>query len=240
MVSPRTGAARTAALGGGVIFATSLLYGAWAYGRRYGVVADTSTDATTAALINVGLFSAFALHHSVLARSGIKARLASVIPPAVERTAYVWIASVLFIVVCAAWQPVPGTVWLVTGPATWLLLAIQVGGALIAIGAGRVIDVFELAGVREALGRPVRERNSDTPTARGPFGFVRHPLYLAFLLAVWPMSLMTGTRFVFALVSTIYVLIAIPMEERDLRRTFGTSYDAYGGKVKYRLVPGVY
>jgi len=239
MISSRIGAGqRAAALGGGVIFAASLLYFAWAYARRYGVVADASTDMTTAVITNVVLFSAFALHHSVLARSGIKARLARVIPPAVERTTYVWIASVLFIVVCAAWQLVPGTMWHVTGPAAWLLHAVQVLGALVAISAGRRVDVFELAGVREALNRPVRSLN--TPTARGPYGFVRHPLYLAFLLAVWPMPLMTGTRFVFAVVSTIYVLIAIPMEERDLRRAFGHDYVVYSGRVKFRLFPGVY
>ena len=239
MISPRIGAGhRAAALGGGVMFAASLLYFAWAYARRYGVVTNASSDMTSAVLVNVGLFSAFALHHSVLARTGIKAKLAGLIPPAFERTAYVWIASVLFIVVCAAWQLVPGTVWRVTGPAAWLLHAIQIGGGLIAIGAGRQVNVFELAGLDEALGRPVRSES--TPTARGPYGLVRHPLYLAFLLAVWPMPLMTGTRFVFVLVSTIYVLIAIPMEERDLRRTFGRSYDAYSARVKYRLLPGVY
>jgi protein-S-isoprenylcysteine O-methyltransferase Ste14 len=232
------GGRHIAALGGALLFATSLAYFAFAYARRYALPADPSTNLAMAVTIDVLLFSVFALHHSVLARSGIKTRLAGVIPSALERTIYVWVASVLFIVVCAAWQLVPGTLWHVTGPAVWLLHAVQVGAVMVAIAAGRAVDVFEFAGVREALSRPAID--SRTPTSRGPYGVVRHPLYLAFLLAVWPMPLMTGTRLVFALVSTIYVLIAIPMEERDLRRTFGQDYDAYSERVKYRLLPGAY
>jgi protein-S-isoprenylcysteine O-methyltransferase Ste14 len=227
-----------AALGGGVIFATSLLYFAFVYARRWGVAADTSASAMPAIAINVALFSAFALHHSILARRGVKARLAHIIPPTVERTVYVCIASLLFIIVCAAWRLVPGTAWDVTGPWAWLLHVAQIGGGLMALSAGRHVDVFDLAGVRDALGRPVN--SSTAPTERGPYGIIRHPLYLAFLLAVWPIPEMTGTRLVFAAVSTIYVLIAMPIEERDLRRAFGDAYALYVAKVRYRLVPGLY
>lgn len=229
---------RVAALGGGAIFATSLLYFGFVYVRRWGAVADAPADGAMAILTNIVLFSAFALHHSVLARSGIKTRLARVIPPAIERTVYIWIASLLFIVVCAAWRPVPGIAWEVTGIWAWWLLGAQVGGAVIGLAAGRRVDVFELAGVREALNRPAQQ--ASRPTERGPYGIVRHPLYLGFLLVVWPMPVMTGTRFVFALVSTVYVLVAIPFEERDLRKAFGDGYAAYVKRVRWRVLPGVY
>jgi protein-S-isoprenylcysteine O-methyltransferase Ste14 len=74
----------------------------------------------------------------------------------------------------------------------------------------------------------------------GWYAIVRHPIYFAWLLMVWPVSIMTGTRLVFAGVSTLYLCAAIPFEERDLGRTFGSAYDAYAARVRARLVPFIY
>jgi len=104
--------------------------------------------------------------------------------------------------------------------------------------AGRLTNMRDLAGL-SALGGPQREP-IDTPVSRGPYSVIRHPLYLAFLLLLWPMRVMTATRFLFAALFTVYVLLAIPLEERDLRRAFGDSYDEYGQRVRYRLIPGIY
>jgi protein-S-isoprenylcysteine O-methyltransferase Ste14 len=51
---------------------------------------------------------------------------------------------------------------------------------------------------------------------------------------------MTGTRFVFATISTLYLALAIPLEERSLRGQFGSAYAAYASKVKWKMVPGIY
>jgi protein-S-isoprenylcysteine O-methyltransferase Ste14 len=51
---------------------------------------------------------------------------------------------------------------------------------------------------------------------------------------------MNATRFVFAITSTVYLLVAIPYEERDLRRTFGDAYSNYSKKVRWKLIPGLH
>ena len=51
---------------------------------------------------------------------------------------------------------------------------------------------------------------------------------------------MTMTRFVFACVSGLYLLAAIPFEEGSLRATTEGAYDDYARRVKWKLVPGVY
>jgi protein-S-isoprenylcysteine O-methyltransferase Ste14 len=48
------------------------------------------------------------------------------------------------------------------------------------------------------------------------------------------------TRFVFAVVSCAYIVIAIPFEERSLRRSSGGAYDRYMQRVPRKLVPGLY
>ena len=224
------------AIAGGLLFAASLLYFAWQYLR--GFDQPTPADATgRAVLINVALFTVFALHHSVFARAGLKAAIARAAGAALERSVYVWIASVLFLAVCAFWQPVPGGLWDVPAPWAWLLRAVQAGGVLFTLAAARRLDVLDLAGVSPAVGRaPSRHGLDDS----GPYALVRHPIYFAWLLLVWPAPEMNGTRLVFAITSTVYLLAAIPYEERDLRRVFGERYERYSRSVRWRVLPGIY
>jgi protein-S-isoprenylcysteine O-methyltransferase Ste14 len=51
---------------------------------------------------------------------------------------------------------------------------------------------------------------------------------------------MTMTRLLFATISTAYILVAIPLEERSLRRASGGAYDAYIRLVRWKLVPRVF
>ena len=74
----------------------------------------------------------------------------------------------------------------------------------------------------------------------GLYGFVRHPLYFAWTLVVFAAPHMTLTRFTFAAVSTAYLAIAIPFEERALVRRFGAQYSDYQRAVKWRMIPGLY
>jgi protein-S-isoprenylcysteine O-methyltransferase Ste14 len=224
------------ALAGGLLFAGSLLYFAWQYLAGFDAPAHAGRGGSAVA-INIALFTVFALHHSVFARAGLKAAIARAAGPALERSVYVWAASLLFVGVCAFWQPVPGQLWNVAAPWSWLLHAVQAGGAVFTLAAARHLDVLDLSGVAQATGRaPARTGLDD----HGPYGLVRHPIYFAWLLLVWPTPDMNATRFVFAITSTVYLLVAIPYEERDLRRVFGETYERYSKSVRWRILPGIY
>jgi protein-S-isoprenylcysteine O-methyltransferase Ste14 len=69
---------------------------------------------------------------------------------------------------------------------------------------------------------------------------VRHPLYFGWTLVVFGTPAMTADRLVFAIVSTAYLAIAIPFEERSLIRHFGQQYERYRGRVRWRMIPFVY
>ncbi len=75
---------------------------------------------------------------------------------------------------------------------------------------------------------------------RGPYGWVRHPIYSGWFLMVLAASPMTMTRLVFALVSCAYLVAAIPFEERSLRHASSGGYDRYMAQVRWKLVPGLY
>jgi len=235
--SSQSGRVRIVTIGGALIFVASLITGGYAYAVPFGQPALLEHSARSIA-IDVVLFVAFGLHHSLFARAGLKRRVRAWVGPDLDRSVYVWIASVLFAAMMWWWQPVAGTLWRASDAVGWLLALVQLGGAVLMIVAGRLADVGDLAGLRHTAA-PVGA-TPPTPISRGPYGLVRHPLYLAFLLLVWPVQVMTGTRFLFAALFTAYVLVAIPLEERDLRRTFGAAYTEYARRVRARLVPGIY
>lgn len=229
------------ALGGGLLFAGSLLYFTWQYAAGFDAPAATG-DWVFPVAINVLLFSIFAMHHSLFARSGFKNRLTRVIPAAFERSTYVWIASVLFIAVCAAWQPVPGVLWNLDGGAGLALRITQLVAVVFTVASARHLDILDLSGIRAALALPSSRPPDQKMTLddRGPYGLVRHPIYLGWILMVWPAPFMNGTRLVFAAVSTFYLVAAIPFEERDLYRTFGPAYGQYANRVRFKILPGIY
>ncbi len=74
--------------------------------------------------------------------------------------------------------------------------------------------------------------------AVGPFGLVRHPIYLGWILMVFGSPLMTMSRLVMAVVSSAYLIVAIPWEERSLIEAFGDRYRNYQRHVRSRLLSG--
>ena len=186
------------------------------------------------AVVNVILFTVFALHHSVMARTGVKAWIARVFPARLERSTYVWIASVLFLGVCWMWQPLPGVIWQTRGPGIVLYIA-QAFGVALTIAAARIVGIWELAGVAQPdPTKPIEFR------AEGPFAIVRHPIYLAWILMVFATPTMTTSRLLFAGISTTYLIAAIPLEERSLIEAFGDKYRAYQHQMRWRLLPFIW
>lgn len=225
---------------GGALFVMSLGYFLYAYLYLFGcAVPDGPVPGALAA--DVLLFSAFALHHSVCARTPVKAWVRRVVPTALERSIYTSLASLLFIAVCWLWQPVPGVLYRLDGPARLVAHAAQVAGIVLTVLGSRALDVLDLAGIRPVLRARAGVLSAHVPlSTTGVFRIVRHPLYFGWALLVCAAPDMTATRAVFALVSTAYVAVAISWEERGLVETFGADYERYRRKVKWRMIPFLY
>lgn len=235
----RAAVVRGVAWGGAVVFAASLVYFGYFYLVELAVPGSPVEGVAMAATLDVLLFSVFALHHSVFARGAVKAVIQQYVPARFERTLFVWVASTLFLAVCLLWRPLPGTAWQCPDWARWALYALQVAGVAVTLRSAARIDIWELAGTRQ-LEVPRGPAAEPVLTAEGPYGWVRHPIYLGWLLLVWPVPTMTGSRLVFAAASTLYLVLAIPIEERSLLKAFGARYAAYKDRVRWRLVPGLW
>ncbi|MBY0495294.1 MAG: isoprenylcysteine carboxylmethyltransferase family protein [Cyanobacteria bacterium] len=219
---------------GALLFVLSLLSFAVVYGWRLRVPAPPADDAMRDAFGNVILFTIFALHHSLMARTGAKVWITRIVSPGLERSVYVWIASILFLAVCWMWQPLPGIIWQVRGPGV-MLYVVQAFGIALTLAAARIVGVWELAGVTQPdHSKPIEFRKD------GPFAIVRHPIYLGWVLMVFATPTMTSSRMLFAVVSTAYLIAAIPFEERSLLEVFPDKYRVYQQQMRWRLIPGIW
>ena len=171
-----------------------------------------------ALLINAGLLGIFAVQHSVMARPAFKRWWTQFVPKPIERSTYVLFSSVLLIALFAFWQPIGGVIWNITDPAGQIVLwGVFALGWLVVLVSTFLINHFDLFGLRQVwlylIGKPYTRLPFKTPLF---YNYVRHPLYVGWLLAFWATPTMTVTHLVFAIATTAYILIAIHFEERDL------------------------
>lgn len=231
---------------GAVLFVASLLY----FLFFYLIVLDrpAAPGGLSALTIDFLLFSVFALHHSIMARTGAKQWLTRLVPVELERSTYVWISSLLFLATCRLWQSIGGVVYEIRGPIAFGWYLVQAAGVVLALVASAALHPFELAGLRPVRttassqsGKP-NPPGAPDPSFRtsGVYGWVRHPVYLGWVLFVFAAPRMTTDRLVFAIVSSTYLAMAVPFEERSLVEAFGDQYRTYAGRVRWKILPWIY
>ena len=193
-----------------------------------------ATGPVAAALaIDAGLLALFALQHSIMARRGFKEWWTRIVPRPIERSTYVLFSSLALLLLFWQWQPIGGLVWSVESTAaTVTLRTLFAFGWLLVLVSTFLIDHFDLFGLRQVwlflIGERYTPRAFTTP---GPYRLVRHPLYVGWFFAFWATPTMTVAHLVFALATSAYILIAIQLEERDLVREFGHTYEDYRRRV---------
>jgi len=191
-----------------------------------------------ALIINFGLMALFAVQHSVMARKEFKRWWTQFVPVSVERTTYVLFASLTLALLLWQWRPIPTVVWQIANPslATSVTVLSFVGWTVV-LTSTFLINHFELFGLQQVatnlLGQNVPAARFRTPLY---YKFVRHPIYLGFVIAFWSAPTMTLGHLLFTTVTTAYIVIGATLEERDLIAVFGNEYRDYRKRVAM-LIP---
>jgi protein-S-isoprenylcysteine O-methyltransferase Ste14 len=192
-----------------------------------------ATPLVTAVIINLILLSVFAVQHSVMARPEFKRWWLQFVPASIERSTYVLLASLALILVFWQWRPIPTIVWQIDNPAfANAVLGLSLLGWLLVLVSTFLINHFELFGLYQVFnnlsGKATAEPQFKTPYL---YKFLRHPIYLGFIIAFWAAPVMTVGHLLFAAVTTAYIFVGIFLEERDLTVLFGDQYRRYREQV---------
>jgi protein-S-isoprenylcysteine O-methyltransferase Ste14 len=224
-----------------VLFFITILY---AIGFVSGLAVPKTIDSgavvamTEALVVNLLLMSVFAIQHSVMARKPFKEWWTQFVPKSVERSTYVLFSSLALVLLFWQWRPMPTVVWHIDNPQiAMIVIAISLLGWLIVLTSTFLINHFELFGLHQVTSN-LTGRNMPAPRFRAPlyYQFVRHPIYLGFIIAFWATPTMTVGHLLFAAVTTAYIFVGIMLEERDLIDLFGDEYRRYKDRVSM-LVP---
>lgn len=189
----------------------------------------TSSSLGYALSINVGMLLFFSLQHSIMARPAFKKWWTKFVPEPIERSTYVLFSSLCLILIFWQWQPIGGVIWAVDSEIGYLILnGVSLLGFGIVLISTFLINHFDLFGLRQVwlffIGKKYEHLPFKTPFF---YRYVRHPLYLGWMIAFWAAPVMTVAHFLFATLCTGYMLSAIRFEERDLIAVFGDKYIRY-------------
>lgn len=190
------------------------------------------------ALIDALLLSVFAIQHSVMARRGFKQRWTRIVSWYIERSTFVLAATLALALVLWQWRPIPNVAWDLHGTLGGSVLNVLfwIGWTILFLSTF-LINHFELFGLQQVWAY-ARGSEFHHVTFRAPFLYrwVRHPLYLGFIIAFWSAPVMTVGHLLFSAASTGYILVGIYFEERDLIHAHGNAYLEYRRQVPM-LIP---
>lgn len=197
-----------------------------------------SATVTRAIIVNLILLSIFAIQHSVMARPSFKRMFTRFVPAAIERSTFVLLSSLALLLLFWQWRSIPSVVWDVQNTVgQYILWAVFALGWLMVLLSTFLINHFDLFGLRQVYLYAKSQEYT-------PLGFkeiflykiVRHPIMLGFIIAFWATPRMTYGHLLFAVVTTIYIMVAIQLEERNIAEAHGSDYEAYRSRVSM-IVP---
>jgi methanethiol S-methyltransferase len=218
------------ALPAGIMFGLFLFMGSF-------TMIDLHLSERNALLLDAFLSIIFFLQHSILVRPGIKHRFDEFIPEEYYSAFYGLTSGIALLLVMVFWQKSPTIIGRADGIVYWILRGLFCLCLAFFFWGNESLGSFDVLGAKRLL-RHIRNRpeKQQQIAAKGPYGWVRHPLYLFLIVIIWSCPALTLDRLIFDCMWTFWIVIGTYLEDRDLHREFGSQYRAYSARVPL-LIP---
>jgi protein-S-isoprenylcysteine O-methyltransferase Ste14 len=199
-------------------------------------IVNLGLSESQALLMDAFLCLAFFIQHSIMARKSFHQRLARLMPAQYGGPLYAIVSGVFVMGLVMLWQESYYTLFTLPVILRWSFKAfffLAIACVLWALGVG-FLDLFGLRPIVHDL-RGMEQKPVSLIT-RGPYRWVRHPLYLSILFLLWSYPDLTPDRLLLNHLVSFWVIVGTLLEERDLVNAFGQEYRDYQRKV-LMLIP---
>lgn len=179
-------------------------------------------------VLNACLSIGFFLQHSGMIRGSFQRWSARFFGEKYQGAVYTIASSIMLLALIAFWQESRFTLYSATGVARMILRAVFFLSFVGFYWGIRSLGYFDAFGldpiVRDGQAIPVKPKRL---RVRGPYRWVRHPLYSFIMLMIWSCPDITVDRLLFNLLWTMWIVVGTILEERDLLALFGEDYRVY-------------
>ena len=201
------------------------------------ITVDKATTGAYAIMIDSALIVLFGLQHSIMARSFFKEKIAGNISISGQASTYSLLSALCLLILFYFWQPIEGYLWdYQSGGAFWILTLLYLFGWIFAFIATFLIDHFELLGLHQGYRVLKNLPEPEISFQRKWFyNVIRHPIQAGTLLGLWATPSMSYGHLLLSTGLTIYILIGLYLEEKELLKTLGDDYKIYRKEVPMLL-----
>jgi protein-S-isoprenylcysteine O-methyltransferase Ste14 len=219
-----------------LVIPTGIMFGLFLFMGSFTII-DLRLSQRNALVIDAFLSIIFFLQHSTLVRPGVRHRFAKFIPEEYYNAFYGLTSGICLLLVLMFWQKSPILIANANDFIFWLLRALFFLCLAGFFWGNKSLGSFDMLGVKRLMRHISNRPNKQQQImAKGPYRWVRHPLYLFLIVIIWSCPVLTLDRLIFNILWTLWIVIGTYLEDRDLHREFGSQYLEYSSRVPI-LIP---
>lgn len=214
----------------GIMFGIFLITGSY-------TIIDLGLSIRNALLIDALLSIIYFLQHSIVIRKEFKKWLGKFMSDVFHNAFYGITSIITLMLVLIFWQKTPAVIARAEGIVFLLICAsfcFCVAGLLWGILSLRSFDALGVKPLMFYISN--KQERPQQVVAKGPYRWVRHPLYFFLIILIWSYPVLTPDRLLFNVMWSIWIVIGTYLEDRDLHREFGIQYSTYSSQVPM-LIP---
>jgi protein-S-isoprenylcysteine O-methyltransferase Ste14 len=185
--------------------------------------------------LNASLSIAFFIQHSVMIRKSFRNWSSQFIEQKYHGALFTIASAILLLILVVLWQKSNHTAYTAEGIVRWGFRGLFVLSVIGFYWGIRALGRFDAYGLLPILKGAQYSSATGQLMVRGPYRWVRHPLYLSCILMIWSCPDLTVDRLLFNLLWTAWIVVGTILEERDLVAQFGENYIGYQAEVPMLL-----